>query len=167
MIFDVALFEQRGWAWGVGPVLGVPTASEERFGNGKWTAGAAAGAVFPQDWGLVGGLATYQQSFAGDNDRKDVKSLEFQPFVFYNLKEGFYLQSTASWFFNLESDNWSIPVGLGLGKMFHLTNDVKMNVFVEPQVTVASKGTGPDWRLFAGVNFSYSLEKFMKNREIK
>lgn len=163
VVFDIAVFEQEGWAWGVGPVLGAPTASEDRFGNGKWTAGLAGGIVVPTDWGLAGGLATYQKSFAGDDDRKDVETLEFQPIIFYNLDQGFYLQSTASMFFNLENDTWSVPVGLGLGKMWHLNEDIKMNAFIEPQYTVASSGSGPDWRIFAGVNFSYSLEKFIKN----
>ncbi len=165
VVFDIAVFEQDGWAWGAGPVLGAPTASEDRFGNGKWTAGGAAGLVLPSDWGLAGGLVTYQKSFAGDDDRDDVETLEVQPFVFYNLDEGFYLQSTASSFFNLEKDTWSIPVGLGVGKMWHLNEDIKMNAFVEPQFTVASSGPGPNWRIFAGINFSYSLEKFIKKND--
>lgn len=162
LVFDVAVFEQKGWAFGVGPLLGAPTASRDRFGSGKWQAGVAGAFVVPQDWGLVGGLATYQKSFAGDDDRADVQLAEFQPFIFYNLPEGFYLQSTAAWTFNLENDSWSIPVGLGVGKLFQLTPDVKMNAFIEPQYTVASEGFAPEWKIFAGLNFSYSLEKFLK-----
>jgi hypothetical protein len=163
VVFDVAVFEQKGWAWGVGPVLGAPTASDDRFGSGKWTGGAAAAFVVPSNWGLVGGLATYQKSFAGDESRQDTETLDFQPFIFHNLDNGFYLQSTATWNFNLERDEWSIPVGLGVGKLWHLSDDIKMNAFIEPQFTVASEGPGPNWRIFAGLNFSYSLEKFLKH----
>jgi hypothetical protein len=163
VVFDVAVFEQDGWAFGLGPVIGAPTASEDRFGSGKWTAGAAGAFVIPRDWGLVGGLATYQKSFAGADERPDTESLEVQPFVFYNFDDGFYLQSTASWAFNLERDTWSMPVGLGVGKLWHVNDDIKMNAFIEPQYTVASEGVGPKWRIFAGINFSYSLEKFMKH----
>lgn len=162
VLFDIAVFEQKGWAFGFGPVLGAPIASKDRFGNGKWTAGVAAGAVAPQDWGLIGGLATYQQSFAGDKGRADVKTLEIQPFAFYNLSNGFYLQSTAAATFNLENDHYMIPIGLGIGKMWQVSEDVKVNAFIEPQYTVAHEGIAPDWRIFAGLNFSYSLEKFIK-----
>lgn len=164
VVFDIPVFEQKGWAFGVGPLFSFPTASEDRFGSGKWQAGAAGAFVIPRDWGLIGGLGTYQKSFAGDEDRADVELAEFQPFIFYNLPNGFYLQSTASWTYNFENDNWAIPVGLGVGKMFQLTDDLKMNAFVEPQYTVASEGIAPDWKVFFGLTFSYSLDKFIKKQ---
>jgi hypothetical protein len=47
-------------------------------------------------------LLTWQQSFAGSNDRTTQNNLAFQPFFIYNLPNGYYLRSTASWSFDLE-----------------------------------------------------------------
>ena len=35
------VFGRKGWAFGVGPLFSFPTTSEDRFGSGKWQAGAA------------------------------------------------------------------------------------------------------------------------------
>lgn len=72
-----------------GPLLVLPTASDDLLGAGKWQAGAAGVVISPQSWGLLGGLVTYQASFAGDEDREDVSLLTVQPIVNFNLSNGF------------------------------------------------------------------------------
>jgi len=141
-----------------GPLLVIPTATDDLLGSGKWQAGAAGVVIAPQDWGLLGGLLTYQHSFAGDDDRADVSLLTFEPIVNVNLSDGFYLRSSATWNFNLETDDYYVPVGLGIGKVIPLNDKVTMNAFVEPQYTVLSEGIGnPEWQIFAGVNFQFAL----------
>jgi hypothetical protein len=68
-LFDVLLFKARALELGVGPQLTIPSATDDRLGTRKWQAGAAALAIAPQPWGLLGSLVTYQHSFAGDEDR--------------------------------------------------------------------------------------------------
>lgn len=141
-----------------GPLLVIPTATDDLLGAGKWQAGAAGVVIAPQTWGLLGGLATYQHSFAGDSERDDVSLLTFEPIVNINLSDGFYLRSSATWNFNLEADSFYVPVGLGIGKVIPLNDRVTMNAFVEPQYTVLSEGVGnPEWQIFAGVNFQFAL----------
>ncbi|MCW1409735.1 hypothetical protein OLZ32_16535 [Rhizobium sp. 1AS11] len=143
---------------GAGPLLVVPTATDESLGSGKWQIGAAGVVVAPQRWGLLGALATYQTSFAGVDDREDVNLLTFQPILNINLSDGWYLRSSATWTFNLESGNSYIPVGAGVGKVFQLDKGVTMNAFVEPQYTVWHDGPGaPRWQIFAGVNFQFPV----------
>jgi hypothetical protein len=119
-----------------GPVLVIPTANEDELGSGKWQAGAAGVVVAPQSWGLLGGLVTYQVSFAGSDLREDVNLLTVQPIVNINLDQGFYLRSTATWNFNMESGASYIPFGFGVGKVFQLEKGITMNAFIEPQYTV-------------------------------
>ena len=64
-LFDLALFKEEGLVLGIGPQLTLPTASDQALGTGKWQAGLAAVAIAPQTWGLLGGLVTWQHSFAG------------------------------------------------------------------------------------------------------
>jgi hypothetical protein len=141
-----------------GPILVVPTATDDVLGAGKWQAGAAGIAIAPQHWGLLGGLVTYQHSFAGNSDREDVSLLTLQPIVNFNLSDGWYVRSSAIWNFDIESGNYSIPVGLGLGKVIPVNDKVTMNAFAEPQYTLFSHGAGqPEWQIFAGVNFQFAI----------
>ena len=143
-----------------GPVLVLPTATEDELGSGKWQAGAAGVVVAPQSWGLLGGLVTYQTSFAGSDLREDVNLLTVQPIVNINLDQGFYLRSSATWNFNMESGASYIPVGFGVGKVFQLDKGITMNAFIEPQYTVwHDKPGAPRWQIFAGVNFQFPIGK--------
>ncbi|MDW5315431.1 hypothetical protein [Rhizobium sp. PL01] len=145
---------------GAGPLIVIPTATSDELGSGKWQIGGAGVVVAPQSWGLLGGLATYQTSFAGSDLRDDVNLLTVQPIINVNLKDGFYLRSSATMNFNLESGASYIPVGLGLGKVLQLDKGVTMNAFIEPQYTVWHDGPGaPRWQIFAGVNFQFPVGK--------
>jgi len=77
--------------WGVGPSVTLPTASEDQLGSGKWSAGATGVVLLQPGWGTYGGLVRQLWSFAGDSDRSDVNQTLFQPFINYNLSDGWYL----------------------------------------------------------------------------
>ncbi len=157
-LFDLAVFPMKGMAFGVGPLLVAPTASNRTLGAGKWQAGAAAVAIAPQDWGLLGLLATYQHSFAGDDSRLVAQVITAQPIVTYNLPKGFYLRSTGVWTFDLGNHVSYIPVGFGAGKVWTFDHGNAVNAFVEPQYSVFRSGVGvPSWQIFAGVNFQFAL----------
>jgi hypothetical protein len=143
----------------LGPLLVAPTASDEVLGQGKWQTGPAVAVVAPQKWGLAAGLIQYQQSFAGDDDRPDVRLLTFQPIVTYNLPQGYYLRSSAIWSFDFESDNHFIPVGLGLGNVWKMDERTTANLFIEPQYTVWHEGEGmPRWQIFVGLNLQFATK---------
>lgn len=159
-LMDLFMFPGKKVSFGVGPMLVAPTASSDWLGAGKWQVGAAGVAVAPQSWGLLGALATYQTSFAGDSDREDVSLLTAQPIVFYNLPNAFYLRSSATWNFDIEDGTYYIPFGLGLGKIFALNKGTTMNAYVEPQYTAFHHGDGaPRWQIFGGVNFQFDVGK--------
>ena len=55
----------------------------------------------------------------------------------------------------LEHDDYLVPLGLGVGKIFALGGAI-VNAFVELQVTVYHKGQGlPSLQVFAGLNFQF------------
>lgn len=157
-LIDMFLFKAGGMELGFGPQLTIPTASNDHTGTGRWQAGVAAVAIAPQKWGLLGGLLNWQHSFAGDSDRGTQNNLGFQPFFMYNLPQGWYLRSTASWNFNLETDDYVIPLGAGVGKVWALAGGRTVNAFIEPQWTVAHDGAGqPRFQIYAGINFQFPL----------
>lgn len=145
-----------GVSFGVGPQLTAPTASRDELGSEKWSAGLvnvlfnATSSKFQ-----YGYLASWQHSFAGEDSRGDVNVLAFQPFLFYQLGGGTYLRAAPIWVYNLETDNYSAPVGVGVGQVIKHGSTV-YNAFIEPQFSVADKGPGqPKWQIFFGLNMQF------------
>lgn len=154
-LFDIFLLNPgASMEFGVGPLVTLPTATDKSLGTGKWQAGLAAVGVHASKAGLLGALIQWQHSFAGQGDRPTVQTLTGQPFIIYNLPEGWYLRSTGIWTFDLQHGNYYIPVGLGAGKAWKMGKTI-VNAFVEPQYSVAHSGNVPKWQIFAGLNFTF------------
>jgi hypothetical protein len=106
--------------WGIGPIFQFPTATPNALGSGKWSAGPDAVAlVMPGKW-VLGTLVTQLWSYAGSSSRANVSSFLVQPFVNYNIKNGWALSSapiiTANW--TAAQNKWAVPVGGGVAKTF-------------------------------------------------
>ncbi|MBV7530798.1 hypothetical protein [Chitinophaga sp. sic0106] len=141
---------------GAGPQVSIPTANNYYTGTGKWQLGGAL-IIFSTASPVLqlGSLITYQASIAGQEDRSNVSSLQMQPFVMLQLGKGTYLRSTALWNFNLETDAYNIPLGVGVGQVVKAGKTV-FNLFLEPQFTVAHYGTGQSAiQLFSGINLQF------------
>jgi hypothetical protein len=143
-------------SFGLGPQITAPTASEDEIGSGKWQGGFATtyfNAKSPMlQWG---GLVTWQTDFAGDDDRPGTNVLAVQPFYFIQLGDGLYLRGSAVAVFNLETDAYNVPVGLGIGKVVPAGGAV-FNIFVEPQFTILDRGAAqPELQIFVGFNTQF------------
>jgi len=107
--------------WAAGPIFSFPTGSPQNIlGTGKWGAGLdAAALVMPGKW-VIGALVTQTWSFAGRPDAPNYSNFLIQPFVNYNLKNGWAISTaptlTANW--NVPGNAWAIPVGGGVSKTF-------------------------------------------------
>lgn len=154
-LFDIFLLQSEGTQLGVGPLLTLPTATDPSLGTGKWQAGLAGVAVHATRARLLGMLLQWQHSFAGQSSRPTVQTLTAQPFMIFNLPEGWYVRSTGIWTFDLQRDTYYIPAGLGFGKAWKEGSTI-FNAFVEPQYTVAHHGQGlPQWTIFGGLNMTF------------
>ncbi|OPZ27716.1 MAG: hypothetical protein BWZ02_01550 [Lentisphaerae bacterium ADurb.BinA184] len=105
---------------GAGGALIMPTASEDWFGTGKWSAGPTLvlAKKVPGKY-TVGGLLTHVWSFAGEGDREDVSLTTIQPAVTYFLGRGTSatLTSEATYNWEADEDRWQIPVTVGLSQI--------------------------------------------------
>jgi len=112
----------KGAIWGIGPSITMPSASDDELGSEKWSTGPTGVVLFQPKWGTIGGLVRHLWSFAGDSDRDDVNQTLFEPFVNYNLSEGWYLIAdiviTANWEAS-SSNTWTVPLGGGVGKLLN------------------------------------------------
>jgi hypothetical protein len=154
-LVNIAVLQpHEAFLWGVGPTLVFPTAGDDRTGQGKWQAGPAAAAAFtPMRW-LVGFVARNPISFAGDDDRADVNVLLLQPFVTYQLGNGWFVRSQPQMIFNWESDKQMIPISLGVGRVFELGRQ-RVNMFVEPYWNAAGDEPAPEYGVIFGVGLLY------------
>ena len=144
----------RHFIWGIGPTFTLPTATDWRLGSGKFSLGPTAVGLYMGGPWVVGALINNQWSVAGWRD-KDVNQMLLQPFVNYNLKDGWYITSapimTADW----EGDSgqkWTVPVGAGVGKLFRV-GKLPINTSLQGYSNVEKPRFGPDWQLRFQVQF--------------
>ncbi len=143
------------FTWGVGPVFSLPTATDRSLGTGKWGIGPTVVAVWsPGKW-VIGALANQVWSVAGDSSRPDVSQFLVQPFINYNLPDGWYLTSapviTANW--NASPGNqWTVPIGGGFGRVFRIDKQ-PVNVSLTAFWNAVKPEFGADWQ----IRFQFTL----------
>jgi hypothetical protein len=145
--------------WGVGPVLQAKTATDPRLGTGKWSAGAGAVVFFAIKPFTYGALLNNIWSFAGDSDRANVNLMTLQPFINYNMKDGWYLTSspvmTADW--EATSGNrFTIPLGGGFGRVFKIGHQ-PINAQIQAFGYADKPAGGPDWTLRTQWTFLFPI----------
>ncbi len=108
---------KNGLTWGAGPVLLIPTGTNdflttEKFGIGptvvvlKQTGGWTYGALWNQIW-----------SVAGDSSRQDLSQMFVNPFLTYNWKSSAGITAAIEWTQNWKANStnlWFIPMFSGL-----------------------------------------------------
>jgi hypothetical protein len=129
--------------WGGGPVLLIPTASDDRLGADKWGAGLSA--VGLTIWGpiVAGSLFSNVWNLEGNDD---FSVFTWQYFVNWNFDDGWYLSSspiiTANW--EEPHDAWTVPFGGGFGKV-HRFGKLPVNLSFQAFYNVEKPEFGPDW----------------------
>jgi hypothetical protein len=140
--------------WGIGPIFSFPTATDNALGTGKLSIGPTAAALTIQGRWLVGVLFNQLFSVAGKSNRQAVSQMLIQPFINYNLDDGWYLTSSpiiiADW--KAETDKWSVPVGGGMGKILWI-GKAPINTSFQAFYYVAHPAIGPTWSLRLTVQF--------------
>jgi hypothetical protein len=147
-----ALFGPRkkgAFHWGAGPFFGIPTATSDTLGSGKWSAGPAARFGYEGDGWLVGGLLGNRWSFAGQSDRKETNQLMGRLTFRYNLPNRWYFISnpmvTANW--NApKKERWVLPLGGGFGKTITAWNR-PFNFHVQLFYNAMRPTGAPEWVL--------------------
>jgi hypothetical protein len=104
------------WIWGVGPIIEMPTATNEQLGTGKWSIGPTGAVVYAGGPWLNGVLASHLTSFAGDQHRARVDLTSIEPQVSYTFADGWYVQSSPTITYDWTAAEWTLPMGADVGK---------------------------------------------------
>jgi hypothetical protein len=144
-----------GWIWGAGPVLLLPTATDDVLGTEKWGIGPTAVALKQTGPWTIGFLGNHIWSVAGDDDRADVSATFLQPFVSYVTKTkttiGLTTESTYDW----ESEQWSVPLIVQVAQLFKIGPQV-MQFAVAGKYWAEAPDDGPEgWGARAQLTFLF------------
>lgn len=110
----------NGVIWGVGPVVSVPTASDDLLGSGKLSVGPTAVALKQESGWTYGVLANHLWSVAGEGGRAYVNATFLQPFVAYTLPSFTTLAINAESSYDWRTENWSVPVNVSVSQMLKI-----------------------------------------------
>jgi len=133
--------------WGVGPSIQIPTTTNNQLGPRDWAAGPSAVALTMQGPWVFGAVASQVWSIAGNNDGPKTNVFFTNPFINYNLSDGWYLSSAPIIIANWEAtsgNKWTVPVGGGFGKV-QMIGGLPFNLSVQAYENVVRPDPGADW----------------------
>ena len=106
-----------GWIWGVGPVVLIPTGSNNALTGDKWGMGPTAVALKQESGWTYGALANHIWSFDGHDDRSDISSTFLQPFLSYTTKDAWTYALNTESTYNWKTSQWTVPVNAVVSKV--------------------------------------------------
>jgi hypothetical protein len=144
-----------GWIWGAGPVLLLPTATQDVLGTEKWGLGPTGVALKQSGPWTVGILAGHVWSVAGNDSRTDISSTTLQPFFSYTTKShttiGAYTESAYDW----KGEQWQVPLIVQAGQLFKIGPQI-MQFAVAAKYWAEAPDNGPDgWGLRLQLTFLF------------
>ncbi len=106
-----------GLIWGVGPVLYLPTGSDDALSARKWGLGPTA-VLLKQDgpW-TYGVLANHIWSVAGDGDRASINSTFLQPFLSHTTADAWTFTLNTESTYDWRARQWAVPVNAMVTKL--------------------------------------------------
>ena len=139
-----------GLIWGVGPVLYIPTGTDD-LGADTWAAGGTFVVLKQSKVWTVGALANHIWDFSGP---ADIDSTYVQPFAAKALGHGRTFTMSSETTYNWESREWTVPLILTYSKVGKLgKRQLVSNAFAIKYYADTPDGFGPDW----GVRYTFTL----------
>ena len=135
-----------GIIWGAGPVLLIPTATDDLLGSEKLGLGPTFVGLKQSGPWTYGILANHIWSVAGDDDRADVSSTFMQPFVARSLGQGVTVNAAFEASYDWEGDQWTVPLNLGVSKVTRIgAQPISFQAGI--RYYFEAPEDGPDWGL--------------------
>ena len=143
-----------GWIWGVGPVLLLPTATDDLLGTEKWGAGPTAVLLKQQNGWTYGVLANHIWSYAGESSRADVNATFLQPFLtFTTPKQTTFTINTESTY-DWANSQWTVPLNASVAQLVKV-GKLPLQFQIGARYYAAKPANGPEWGLRFSVTFLF------------
>lgn len=108
-----------GLIWGVGPVLLVPSGSDDLLSAKKWGLGPTGVVLKQQGPWTYGALANHIWSVGGSGSQ-DISTTFVQPFVSYTLPTAWSFTLNTESTYDWERSQWAVPVNFVVSKVARL-----------------------------------------------
>jgi hypothetical protein len=121
-----------GWVWGVGPIVQVPTITNQTLGSNAWGIGPTAVIVKQAGPFVAGGLISNGFSLGGTAGPMATRYSLFtvKPFINYNFGDGWFIGTvpiiTANWLAG--GEKWTLPVGVQFGRVIKIGGKLPLNI---------------------------------------
>jgi hypothetical protein len=155
LFFSPKALTAGGWTWGVGPVVLLPTASDDLLGSDRWGAGPTVVALRQTASGWTyGALVNHIASFAGDDARADINATFLQPFVAKRIGPGRTVSMNVESTYDWERDAWTAPLNLGISQILPIGKQL-VSVQAGAAYYVEAPSGAPEWGARITVTFLY------------
>ncbi|QIE57782.1 transporter [Pikeienuella piscinae] len=126
--------------WGVGPVLSLPTSTDDLLGSGKFGLGPTGVALVQEGPWTYGALANHVWSVSG---RDKVSATFLQPFLTHTSSSAWTIGVNSESSYNWKADQWSVPINVFVAKLVNI-QDQKVQFLVNGRYWAESPDAGPD-----------------------
>lgn len=137
---------------GFGPVIQLPTATDDLLGTEKWAIGPSFIFVHQSHGWTAGILANHLWSVAGEDDRQDLSVTFLQPFLSYTTPKhttvGLNLESGYDW----ENEQWTVPINVFITQLVKI-GKVPVSFQLGGRYYAEAPDQGPEW----GFRFSATV----------
>lgn len=133
----------KGLIWGVGPVMAIPTATDNLLGTQKFGVGPTAIALKQVGKITVGLLINHVWSVAGNSARADVNNSFVQPFLAKNFTGGYAISLNTEVSQNWDANATTGTINIGGSKVIAMGKQ-RAQVSVGPRIPYGG-GNDSDW----------------------
>jgi hypothetical protein len=141
-----------GWVWGAGPIVVLPTATDDRFGNERWLLGPTVGLLNRHGPWTVGALTNHTWSVSAGGAA--VSATFLQPFIDYTTRSSTTLSLNTESTYDWTGKQWTIPVHLVVRQLFNFDGQ-KVSVALGGRYYFEAPASGPEWGLRLGITLLF------------
>ena len=139
--------------WGFGPVLLIPSATNDFLGTEKFGIGPTLVILKQQKGWTYGALLNHIWSVAGKDSRPDVNSTFLQPFLSYTTRTAWTFTLNTESTYDWTAEQWSVPINFQVAKLVRFGKQ-PVSFGAGPRYWANSPSGGPEgW----GLRFAVTL----------
>jgi len=142
---------QLGWVWGAGPIVVLPTASTDRWGNDHWLLGPTVGLLTRSGSWTIGALTNHTWSLS---ESGNVSATFLQPFIDYTTASSTTLSLNTESTYDWTGKQWTVPVHLVVRQLFSFDSQ-QVSVALGLRYYFEAPNDGPAWGLRLGITLLF------------
>lgn len=109
--------DSKKFIWGAGPVVLIPTATNDLLGTEKFGLGPTLLILKQEKAWTYGLLTNHIWSVAGNDSRASVNSTFFQPLLSYNTRDAWTFGLNAESSYDWTGNHWNVPIHFSVSKL--------------------------------------------------